>query len=117
MNTPPKPEMYKYSVRKRFFFRQDDDTCYTMETHLRYMKENHINAMDVYLAKRETGSDFFFCKHFDEVGEKAEGGCGKVCEAYQPRNGKSGACKFVGYVYELTDQCFALQVDSVEFVS
>ena len=111
------PQLHKHSVNKRFYFRQDDDTCYTIESHLQYMIENHIEEMDIFLAKRETDSGYFFCKHFNEVGEKSEGGCGKMCKAYKPRNGKSGACKFVGYVYEQTDKCFSLKVDSIEFVS
>lgn len=106
------------NVKKHFFFRKDDfDTCYTVERHLQYMRENRIKEMDIFLAKRETDSGYFFCKHFNEVGEKSEGGCGKMCKAYKPKNGKSGACKFNGYVYEQTDQCFSLKVDSVKFNS
>ena len=112
-----KLQLHKHSVNKRFYFRQDDDTCYKIENHLEYMIENHIEEMDIFLAKRETNSGYFFCKHFNEVGEKSEGVCGKMCKAYQPRNGKSGSCKFAGYVYEKTDKCFSLKVDSVKFDS
>jgi hypothetical protein len=117
MNTPQKTQLHKHSLNKRFYFRKDDDTCYTIEKHINHMIKNNIEEMDIFLAKRETNSKYFFCKHFGEVGEKSEGGCGKMCKAYKPINGKSGACKFYGYVYEQTDKCFSLKVDSVEFVS
>jgi hypothetical protein len=27
-------------------------------------------------------------------------GCGKVCDEYEPRNGKSGCCKHMSFCYE-----------------
>ena len=114
MNTPQKTKLYKHSVYKRFYFRQNYDICCTIESHLQYMLENKIEEIDIFLAKRETDSGYFFCKHFNKVGEKSYGGCGKMCQTYQPRNGKSGACKLIGYVYEKTDKCFSLKVDNVD---
>lgn len=102
--------------KNRYYFRKDEIFCYTIENHLQYMRENHIEEMVVLLAKRVTNSDYFFCKHFNEIGEKSEGGCGKICKVYSPRNGKSGACKFVGYFYERTNERFILKVDSDEFI-
>lgn len=101
--------------KKRLYFRKGDDNCYTIKSHLQYMIENHIEEMDIFLAKRETNVPYFLCKHFGEIGEKSESDCGKMCIAYKPRNGKSGACIFVGYLYEQTDQCFSLKIDSVLF--
>ena len=43
-----KPQLHKHSVNKRFYFRQDDDTCYKIENHLAYMIENHIEEMDIF---------------------------------------------------------------------
>ena len=79
---PMKPQKKEAEVNNRFYFRQDDDTCYKVKSHLQYMIENHIEEMDIFLAKRKTDSGYFFCKHFNEVGEKSEGGCGKMCNAY-----------------------------------
>jgi hypothetical protein len=101
-------------VGKRYFFQKDDENCYTLDYHLQYMAENHIKEMDVYLAKRETQSDYFFCKHFQGCGERGE--CGKHCEAYKPRNGKNGICKHFGYTYEQTEKCFTLRIDEIRFV-
>ena len=100
-------------VGKRCFFQKHDENCYTLDYHLQYMVDNHIKEMDVWLAKREVNAPYFFCKHFQESGER--GGCGKHCDAYSPRNGKSGVCKHFGYTYEQTDQCFTLRIDSIMF--
>ena len=96
-------------VGKRYFFQKDDENCYTLDYHLQSMAENYIKEMDVYLAERETQSDYLFCHHFQESGERGE--CGKHCEAYKPRNGKNGVCKHFGYTYEQTEQCFTLRID------
>lgn len=101
--------------KKRYYFRNDDDEmCYPISSHIKHMVENQIKEMDIYLAERETESHFFYCKHFFQVGEKSEQTCGKNCEAYQPRNGKSGVCKFSGFVYEKTDKCFTLKIDELK---
>jgi len=96
---------------KRYFFQKDGEYCYKLDYHLQYMVDNDIKEMDVYLAKREIQSHYFFCKHFQECGERGE--CGKHCEAYNPRNGKNGVCKHFGYTYEQTDQCFTLRIDKL----
>jgi hypothetical protein len=98
------------AASSRFFFRKDEESCYKLDYHIDYMLENGISEINLYLAKRETNAPFFFCKHFGEVGEKSEGGCGKLCNGYDPRNGNSGVCKHYGYTYEQTDRCFTLKL-------
>lgn len=105
-------KLHKYDAG--FYFRDDDDICYDIESHLQYMIENNIEQMKVFLAKRVINSEYFYCNYFFEVGEKSEGGCGKICQAYIPRNGKSGACKFTGYVYERSDEYIILKIDKIE---
>lgn len=107
------PALRVGGVGKRYFFQKHDENCYTLDYHLQYMKDNHIKEMDVYLAKRETKSDYFFCKHFQECGQRGE--CGKNCEAYSPRNGKTGVCKHFVYTYYKTDQLFTLRIDETLF--
>lgn len=99
--------------KNAYYFREGEDTCYKIEAHLQYMIENGITQMDIHLAARETNTPYFYCKHFQEVGEKTHGGCGKSCEAYKPKNGKSGACKHLGYTYEQTDKTFTLTINSI----
>lgn len=98
------------AVSTRFFFRDDDDTCYTLQSQIDYMIENGITEMKLFLAERETKSPYFFCKHFGECGDKSECTCGKICDGYKPKNGKSGVCKHYGYTYEQTDRCFILKL-------
>ncbi len=106
----PHPVLRVGDFITRFFFRDDDDTCYTLQSQIDYMIDNFINEMDLWLAERETNVPYFFCKHFGECGDKSESGCGKLCEGYNPRNGKSGVCKHYGYTYEKTDRCFTLKI-------
>jgi len=106
------PVLRVADVSTRFFFRQDDASCFKLDAHIDYMLLNGINEMDLFFAERETNAPYFFCKHFGEVGEKSEGGCGSLCKGYEAKNGKSGACKHYGYTYEQTDRCFTLKLSN-----
>lgn len=88
--------------RIRYYFQKYDESCYTLDYHLEYMEEHNLETLDVYEAKVEYGTGYFFCKHFDEVDEVGRS-CGKICDAYRPRNGKSGICTHHGNIYERTD--------------
>lgn len=61
----------------------------------------YIVTLFLFEAKRESGTGYFFCKEFQACGEVGE--CGRMCEKYNPMNGKNGRCKHYGYVYEQTD--------------
>jgi hypothetical protein len=44
--------------------------------------------------------------------ERSEGGCGKVCKYYNPKNGKSGCCKHYSLkFYEPTDKSITITKD------
>ena len=91
----------------KLYFQKYDERCYTLEYHRQYMIENNLKELQLFEAKRETGSDYFYCKHYQEIGEVGEG-CGKLCDSYRPLNGKNGRCSHYGYVYEQTDQLLIL---------
>jgi len=92
------------------YFRADEETCETIEGHQEYMKENGLKELEVFEAKRETGTEYFFCLHHLEVGVSGES-CGKNwCENYIPNNGKNGRCKHYGYVYENTGKKRILKI-------
>lgn len=97
-------------LRDKLFFRQGDEICYKLASHIEYMQENGISAMDLWLSKREINAPYFYCRKFEQAGEKSDSMCGKYCEAYTARNGKSGACKHYGYTYEQTDRIFTLEI-------
>ena len=87
-------------MSKFYFNEHDDEYAYDLDYHYHFMEEEGLTEMKVFEAKRETATGLFFCKHFGEIGER--GNC-QGCEAYQPRNGKSGICRHWGYTYEKSD--------------
>jgi hypothetical protein len=96
----------------KYYFQQDGEQAYDLQYHLDYMKKHDLKEMVVFEAKtllinhfiRVTGTEFFFCHEFQEVGEKHQDSCGIVCGGYKPRNGKNGRCIHSGYTYEQTDR-------------
>lgn len=95
---------------KYFYFREDDDeNCYLKKDILEDMRENGIETLKIFKAKRMTGEGYFWCTVNQEVGEVGNG-CGRFCEAYKPRNGKNGRCRFSGYCYEPTEESEILKV-------
>lgn len=98
------PRLRVGAVSKRFlnklFFRagQEDEGCYRLSFHIETLKEEELPEMKLYEAVKDNSTGYFFCKFFDECGEKGE--CGKQCSEYSPKNGKSGVCKHYGNVYD-----------------
>lgn len=92
------------------YFREDDpEMCCTIDVHLDHMAMNRIEKMEVFEAKIERGTGYFYCLKHSEIGEVGES-CGKLCKAYDPRNRKSGICKHYGHVYEQTDKSKTLKL-------
>jgi hypothetical protein len=89
-------------MKKYYFSDLDEEMAYTKEYLINEMKERNLTELNVSLAEREIGVDYFFCKAVGEVGSKPPEGepCGKECENYEPRNGKSGCCRHWGFCYE-----------------
>jgi len=87
---------------KTYFSDIDDEFSHSKIWLLERMKEREITELKVNEAKRVIGSDFYFCKIYDTVGERCGdfNDCGKMCDDYEPRNGKSGCCKHRGFCYE-----------------
>ncbi len=85
-------------MAKLYFQDKNAEICEPKESILDMMRFEGYDELEVYEAKKDIGSDFFFCRDVWEVGEKGE--CGKQCKSYQPRNGKNGICKHNAPVYE-----------------
>ena len=81
----------------------DEENCYKLPDIKDMAKDMALEEIEIIEAKRDLGNGYFFCKHFQEIGEVGEG-CGKLCEAYKPRNGKNGRCVYSGYTYEYSDK-------------
>ena len=96
-------------MSKKFYFQKHDEMCYHKDYHIQYMKDNDLKEMDVFEAKVDRGSGYFFCKEHYEIGEVGES-CGKFCQQYKPLNGKSGRCTHYGNVYDQTDKVLKLKI-------
>ena len=87
----------------------DDERCYTLPAIVEMMKEHDLSETEIQPAQKDAISDgFFYCKHFETIGENGE--CGKFCEGYLPKNGKSGICKHKGHCYERSGKVLILRL-------
>lgn len=93
-----------------YFASKDDDICYHRSYFEGLMEYEGWDEMTLYKAKRQDVDGYFWCNHYEMVGEKSEGGCGMQCNAYAPKNGKSGCCKYYSLkMYEPTDETLLLR--------
>jgi len=90
-------------MAKKYFDKVDGEMCYTLDYYRDKMKFEGIEEMTLIESKPKFGSGFFWCKVHCFVGDKNEGTCGKLCDDYKPRNGKSGRCVHSANCYEPTD--------------
>jgi hypothetical protein len=81
----------------KLYFAKDSLFCYPLKHWKELLKDCGISEMTVYPAVKIKIKDAIYCKHFDSIGDA---NCGKQCHAYAPRNGKNGACKQLGSLYE-----------------
>lgn len=78
--------------KKEFYFgSEDDEKCYTLDYHIAEARSENLKEVVLFKAEKYTVKDVFWCRSEGEVTES--GYCGKQCENYEPRNGKSGMCK------------------------
>jgi hypothetical protein len=87
----------------------DEEWCYS-ESYIRdVMEDEEIEEITVYRAQREKNADSFYCHEYGQVGLKSETECGKSCQGYAPRNGRSGICKHHSNTWESTDEAVTLR--------
>jgi len=76
-------------------------------------KEIHL-----YLAKRAYGSEFMWCVKEGEIIERGDFACGKHnCTNYEPRNKKSGRCRWLENTFEEIGKELILTKDGLKEVS
>ena len=81
-------------MKKYYFCEQiNEEYSFTLDYLLDKMKDIGLEELSIREAVMDIGGEFFYCKAIGGIGEKSEGGCGKECNLYEPRNGKSGICK------------------------
>jgi hypothetical protein len=81
----------------KLYFERHSDFCYPLKDIKAHIKDAELKTLTVYPAIKTKVKGMIYCRHFQLVGENH---CGKQCEAYAPRNGKSGCCKHLGSLYE-----------------
>lgn len=91
-----------------YFTEEEDELCFKEEYFIDIMKSKGLTQMNLILAERQIGSEYFYCSKNQQCGEKGE--CGKQCEDYTPRNGKNGCCKHNRNIYEPIDDVI-LKID------
>lgn len=81
---------------KKLYFKDEEtpERCYTKEHFLQEMKEQGIAEMKVIEAVRDKSKDYFWCAAVDDSVLTSDLPCGKDCPDYEPRNKKSGICKY-----------------------
>lgn len=94
----------------KYFLEKDNcDLCHPLSYFRDKIKEEELSELVLYEAKMNTNSGYFYCREFQDVGEVGET-CGKFCDKYSPRNGKSGRCRFSANLYEMTDRVKILKI-------
>jgi hypothetical protein len=80
-----------------YFRREDDECCYGLKYQLERARDEGLSEVTLFTAEKEKIEGVFYCHAVGECGE--EGTCGKQCDDYAPKNGKSGMCKHKGMTY------------------
>lgn len=75
---------------------EDDELCYPLDYFQELLKEDDHRTsyeLEVWVPKLGTGT--FWCSDLGEGFESGPGTCGALeCSSYDPRNGKSGRCRY-----------------------
>lgn len=85
-------------MKKLYFENEDSEHCYSEAYFQRKMEEDGLSEMEVFEAVKSKDKYFIYCKAVQTCGEASE--CGKNCDDYAPKNGKSGCCKNRGTMYD-----------------
>jgi hypothetical protein len=85
-------------MSKYYFRTEDSEMCYTLDYLLEQAKEAGLTEIELLTAIPQKVEGMIWCRAVDGCGEKGE--CGKQCDSYKPRNGKSGICREQGRLYE-----------------
>ena len=81
-------------MKEQYYFEySDSEVCYQKSYFEDEMRDNEITEMEVYEAHPDKTSGCFWCKVQHFCGDDSRDTCGKQCNEYEPRNGKSGCCK------------------------
>jgi len=89
---------------KRYFENEDAENCYPESYFQDEMRDNGLTEMTVIEAipMKSSETEYIYCEEVGDCGDKGE--CGRACDYYVPRNGKSGMCKYQGRLNEFGEK-------------
>ena len=87
-----------------YFTELNEETACTKAAIIAGMKDAGLESMVVSKAVRSIHEGFFYCSLYQLPTITDDDVCGKQCEGYQPRNGKSGICRHWRHCYEPGDE-------------
>ena len=98
-------------MSKKLYFKDgDDEKCYQLSYFKWLLDYDNLDEITVYEAQPQDVEGFFWCREYEAVMDKNEGGCGWSCKGYLPRNGFNGCCKHYSLkFYEPTDKCLTIR--------
>jgi hypothetical protein len=80
-------------MSKYYLDDENSETCHPKDHFTDKMFDEELSEITVFEAVRDVGSGVFYCREHGEVGDSGDANCGKECNKYKPRNGRSGICK------------------------
>lgn len=91
---------------KRYYSRrEDDELCYPLGHFIEKARITGEKTIVLYEAIPDKDRGYFFCRAVGAVGVNDDvDGCGKNCDLYAPKNGKSGMCRHKGRCYTPTEK-------------
>jgi hypothetical protein len=98
-------------MRTLYFCKEfDEERCYPLENLKSRGSLMGLRQITVTKAIPINDKDIFYCQALDFAGLKLEGECGKSCNSYSPKNGKSGMCRYQGKCYEPTGESQIIKI-------
>jgi hypothetical protein len=88
----------------------DDEGCYPLANLKSRASLMGLRQITVTKAIPINDKDIFFCEALDFAGLKSESDCGKFCNSYSPKNGKSGMCRHQAKCYEPTGEPITIKI-------
>jgi len=93
-------------MKKKLYCLESDDEMFFTKEYFESMLEPG-QEMELIEGEPFKEQGYFWCRYYDTQGESGE--CGKICDAYDPINGKSGRCKYHTYTfYRPTDKAITI---------
>jgi hypothetical protein len=87
-------------MKKLYFNAEESDpeNCYTLEYWRWFLSYEEVKEVKLHPAIPEKIGDVFWCREYEAFYDIEDKPCGKWCDGYKPRNGKSGCCVNLSHI-------------------